>query len=529
MARQLYLYSGINPNTEGVRHYFFNTASQYLNELQSHLVANIPLDNYRIVLNTAKIPLTAPLNIANYNSISYIIDYDVTTNYFVCYYVDSIILEDYIIYNLSVDLWATYILKASFSNIHVTRCNRHLSNNGIYDEIENTNYEMTYDFLTPTPEGEAYDDDNQIYDEYVYVVYLAEFNVQQSVFGDDHISKTMLFATPCGEFRNKFLIQKDSTLERALDAIGGIYQVQGSGSAWTDARIIQAWVMPSSLIDLGERTGDVSQTQYLTFKSKGAMVTDAQFKGYVVYPAHKKLEFRDIENNINKALYFGVLNEGLKLKRYTSDVLYAELHAYVSINTINVVMTQGDNQKDLTKDFMTTLTTNAGVVTTGRRIAQALSRSVSLGTSISSDISKGQYANAGLSLVKGIADMVPNVNIDKAIGGGDGSLNFYRPQFYDEDDPTYIDDVLQNPFKLCKFTSVNDENQHARLYGARFNEMIADFLAPQQQALLGTGNHLTLTDTYIVANCRIEGLPTEARNEVLRKLNSGIYYKYLTA
>ena len=517
MARQLRLYSGINPNQDKNLHYFFSNASLFINELQSHLIATIPLDNYRINLNTAKVGLSNDINMANFEKVTYIIDYDDVTKYFKCYYVDSILLQDYAIYNLSVDLWATYIVNASFSNIHVTRCNRELNPKGIYDDVLET-YERREEAVNAFYEDEP----GIIYDENVYMVFLCEYNVEQSaIWGDQHISATGLFAVQLSTLRGT---TAKSAVEIAIDAVGGVIKIANN----MDARTLQAWLLPSYLIDLGAKTSDIQTPKYYSFQSKGKD-GNYTFNGYLVNPNTKTIDLIGTTFNLNYATYIGTRNNCYKTKRFVDKYMNElELYAFVGTNNLQIVMIQGDAQKDLTKDFEVTLTTNNGEVTGIRAVADVIGKTLTstLGF-FASKKTFGSWGGASAFAKSASSEFKTDPTISSAVGSGDGANLYWRPIWPNETDQDELK-KLNAPIIIEKFKSTRDEEMHARMEGANFDEYISGFEYPLTKALLGTGAHLTFNYTYIVASCTIEGVPSDAKELINNKLDNGIYYKVLS-
>lgn len=519
MTRQLRLYSGINPNAENGIHYFFNTASQFINELQSHLIATIPLDNYRINLNVAKVALKDGITMANFEKVTYIIDYDETTLYFKCYFVESILLQDYAVYTLRVDLWATYIINATFKNIHVSRCNRAIDAHGIYDDVLATyeRREENANFIYDTGEAEGYIRDNK-----VWIVYLVEYNVEQSaLWGDQHISATRLFASRLSDLRGN--VVNKSPVEIAIDAIGGIHKIQNG----MDARVIQAWLLPQWLVNCGSITGDYKPTsRYAVFQSRG-QEGNYTFNGYIVFPSTKVMDLIGNDFDLNYATYIGTRNNGFKPKRFVNKYFNElGLYCFMGTNSLKVVMIQGNEQKDFTNDFEVTLTTNNGEVTGLRAVASVIGKTAINTASFMGSYFKSDYAGMAKQLTNTIGTAIQEKpTIDHAVGSGDGA-NFYWRAIMEDTEA----EARKLYFPIIKevFYSTRDEEMHARMQGANFDKYISGFDFPLTKALLGTGNHLTFEDTYIVADCIIEGVPNDALNEIKNKLATGIYYKYLS-
>lgn len=527
MARYLYILFDFTPNQQGNTYYCFDNDQNYINELLTKSSTRITLDNYRINTGIIKIKKTDMLPFVNWYKATYCFEIEtedfITMHLLRCWHIKNYEELDYYVFNVEVDLWGTYFKYANLSNINILRCNRQLSYHGIYDEIDNTNDGYTYRYEAPiyTSWLDRYSDGPSNYyplakEDKIYIVYLIQYNIEQQLFGDDHISATALYATPLDEIRTAINNNEKSVIHGATNIIGGIYGITGKFGGTLDAEVIQAWLLPSYLIDLGD------PTYYHNFKTKSEH-GDLTIKGYVVYPSKNKLEYRTIQNNPNEVIYFGTFNNGLKLKRYTYDYLHCFVYAYIGTSTIQIIAMQGEEQKDITKDFSITLTENSGVTTGIRAVAKALSRSINLGMGMYKDIQKADYGSAGLGVVKGIADMIPlKPSIDKALGNGDATTIYYRQQSKASGDPKY--NCVDNPFVTTRFTSVIDERPRIRLYGASFNEVINDLSTIDSKQLLGTGD---MTDTYIVANVRVDGVPSDAKIYIENTFKSGFYMQYL--
>lgn len=519
-VRYLNCYSGINPNIENNKHYFFASPQKYLDELESHREATIVMNNYRINMNTAKLNFTNHLTDELAQKITYLIDYEIDDEeiaYFRCYHVKEYLKQDYYIYMLEVDLWATYIYNCAFSNIHVTKCNRNINDHGIYDDVLET-YERQ-----ERPVDAFYEDElGIIYDENVYMVFLCEYNVEQSaIWGDQHISATGLFAVQLSALRGT---TAKSAVEIAIDAVGGVTKIANN----MDARTLQAWLLPSYLIDLGAKTGDIQTPRYYSFTSKGKD-GNYTFNGYLVNPNTKTIDLIGTTFDLNYATYIGTRNNCYKTKRFVDKYMnQLELYAFVGTNNLQIVMIQGDAQKDLTKDFEVTLTTNNGEVTGIRAVADVVGKTLTstLGF-FASKKTFGSWGGASAFAKSASSEIKTDPTISSAVGSGDGANLYWRAIWPNETDQDELK-KLNAPIIIERFKSTRDEEMHARMQGANFDEYISGFDYPLTRDLLGTGNHLTMTDTYIIATCRIDGIPLEAKTAIANKLANGIYYTYLT-
>lgn len=518
--RKLYIYTGTLPNEDNGRHYMFADVSLYMAELQPHLLNVVDLDNYRINSNVAKIALKSGLNEENFDTVTYLIDYDDVSKYFRCYKVLRATLDTFVNYMLEVDLWATFIKDCDFSKVHVTRCNRKLNDYGIYDEPQSTAGELDYAPAEPALTQQAWlisylGKLSMAKTSEVYIVFLMQFNATQQLFGSDAITTTKLFATPLSYFSATAQQSSKNTIDVAIDAIGGIYKIDGN-----DAQVLQAWLLPKPLLDLTSR----GSSHYYTAKSKSPLYT-GDVEAYFIYPNNsKKIDYPTaVPTDPNKIYYFGTINNGIKVKKYIGDT-GVTVRSFIGATTLRVVIFQGEEQKDVTEDFSITLTSSASVTTSIRQFAKTMTNALSAGQSISKSLSKGDVTGAGLTGAGAVIGMINTTPVlNKAIGNGDAYTVFYI------DNPPQ--DAVLNPFVVTSFDSVNDADKHVRMFGATFDYYASTGTATtvfdfEDKTLLGDTD--ILSDTYIVASCDIDGVPLEAHNEIGRKLTAGIYYKLLT-
>ena len=534
MARVLRLYANFTPNQSNNTFYMYVNTANYLTKILGHLKQiEIPLDNYRI--NTGVIKIKKDLIIDfDIKNCTYAIEWEkgisaTRTFIYKCYHVRSYEELDYYILNVEVDLWGTYLKDAELTNINVTRCNRNIGV-GVYDEIESTTEtdEEGRAFVKPRLNNSWLDTTGTYgHDDYISIVYVVEHNIKQQVFGEDYISMTKMYYSTFTHLRSlvKDEYKNKSGVEIASDVIGGIYGATGNLGT-LDARVIKAWVLPNVLF--------YNSGLARTLKSKCAYSNgeDITITAGEIIPRRDSLQFTAIPFDINYATYFGTYNFGLKLKRYTQPAnIYCEIVTNIGPIDLQVLVKQGEDQKDITQCFEIPLTTNSSVTTLLRQIAKSFTISVGASRNMVSDFTNGGggasgAVNAGLGFANTIMGMINlTPRIDKAIGSG-GATNIYYSTYTE----THGSDTWHyslNPFVVTTFKSVYDENAHARYYGASFNEFITDLSTIDSYELLGTGDNLTLTDTFIVANVRVDNVSKEAKDYIQNAFRNGIYLKYI--
>ena len=431
MARQLYLFNNISPNVDKGLFYCFDTPQEYLEYLiESRQPIIIDLNNYRINTNIVKV---APIDNIDFSKITYIIDADLTaTNqYFRCYFVNSFdFVSDYYTFNCSVDLWGTYIYDARLNNVIITKCNRNIGI-GIYDNIIATkdNIDCISAWVDNTIE-EGLDHD-AISDKNVSIVFLLQYNVAQAAFGNDKITKTELFSISLNELKSKAVdidafFDRFSSLEIAVDIIGGVYGVTTTSIGENDAQVLKAWIVDNGLINTEENT---IIHHGITIKTK-SIFTKGQVLTLDVAHVYPEISWRKItikNYDINKIYYAGVFNNGLKLQRFTTKDLEYYTYYIVGDDDIKVIVSQGENQKDISSAFEVLLTTNSATETGIRKIARAINNFSKIISSMQKATSKLGVATAAITGIAGMVDM--SADFESAIGDGDGCNTFYRSQY----------------------------------------------------------------------------------------------------
>lgn len=527
MARELNIYRYILPNKETTMHLCGNSLLNYLNELSTRLIESISIDNYRINANVAKIKLNDALEPV-YNQITYIIDIDKEDDkikYWRCYYVKSASIQSgYIVLSLEIDYWGTYFDYVKISPIHITKSNLRLTDKGIYDDIKATDGQIAY---TNAFEATGAEGKGGFFQTMVGMVFLLQYNVSQAVFGTDKITKTELFYINLNDLKN-IAVNADasfddySAVEIGIDIIGGIYGASANiGNV--DAQVIKAWLVDTLGVSVGPKEYGI------TLKAKSIFTAghEVTFNVNHVYPS-KISRHITIENyDINKIYYAGTFNNGLKLKRFTSRNLDYYTWYIVTSDDVKVIVQQGEAQKDITDAFSVTITTNAGVTTGIRRVAEALSQSMRAYSSVVGNYAKGGVGLAGLGVANDILGMVPNEAYESIIGNGDGATTFYKAQ--NTSDTKYY---LQTPYILTTYTSINNEKHRARLFGANYDVTLLSFALLTLYNFLGTDltpyTSLPYIKGTIFLNMHDGGIPKDAYDAITNMVANGIYLKFIS-
>ena len=518
MARTLNIYGGYTPNKDGLIHYVSN--SDLKTSMATYLLASISIDNYRINTDVAKVTAS----ISSYKTISYLIDFDDETHYFKCYFVNNVTMQsDMLIMSLSVDLWATYIQSAKLQRPTITKCNRRLNNNGYYDAIPQTSGNMTFEEYGGTGSSRAY-----YKNEDVSIVFLLQYNVSQSAFGDEKITTNELYTLDLKTLYDMTRIAGTTDIYPNANAvltassiIGGIYSVVANIGE-NDAQVIKAWLIPKSFLRVGNYGVSVKTKSQFLFSNASVTI---QVKK--VLPSRYYKAYTISDYNINYVYYAGTFNNGLKLLNTTGKDLNYYIRAIVSDDDIKLIVSQGERQQDISDAISLFLNVNSAVQTTSRKIAEALSKSINMGTSLFKSIegakSSADFSIGGLNVIKGITDMMPNFALESARGGGDAFINFYAHEDLTE---------VHNPFGVTMYESVYDEKEHASAFGANYNYLLSydtdaididSYIAMIQ--LLSSGAKLGYNDynyLFVAISASIHGAPAEACEEIRRQLENGV-------
>lgn len=542
----LYLYKQISPNLDDT-HYYFNTPTQYKNALASSLVKSVSLDNYRINTNVIKVTLDATLTEAIADTLTYAIDErseNGVITYFRCYHVNRINIQSgFVILTCSVDLWASYLYKASITNLNVTRCNRNIGV-GLLDDMTGTKGTYTRTFCAVS--GRTSGDNNELWAiNHAYIVFALKFNIAQN--SDGAVSRIRLFAFNLGTLKalyyqkavdagadanGLFTASIQNPVELAKDIVSGIYGIKGyngfGGSTTLNAVVLSAWFCPNVSAVSNTDTKIVSKWHHV-------YADDIEITPLEVVNVEVNIAL-SITNDYDKQLYVGSRQNGLKLQRTTEATTNVNIKITPATDKLTIVAMQGDNQQDITQAFAVTLGTTDGDITAERAILSAFESATKIigsGFALVKGATSGNafaFATGAIGLSNSVADAIGkgrSNHIGGQINGGDGGLAFYRVfTGQDIDHPqNNLSVPITNPFVVNAYESINDEKANVRVFGAKFSELTT-FASIFNASLLGTG---TLQSTFICAHCNVDNIPTEAGDAIKNKLQTGVYLVNLTA
>lgn len=485
----LKLYKNKTPNANG-KHYYFSNFNNYLTALGQPFM-EFELHNYEINENT----IVVQMNEEDAIDITYIVDY--RTNYKRCYSVDFMNYQNGMaLFSCNVDYWGSYIADANIHNIRVTRCNRNIGV-GVYDKIAVTTglpqylplYEFTNDSFSHAfnPTG---------------LLVTISFTIRQGDGINPTVTalKTYYFAT------NQITYLQNPTIYDLIDFVSGIFANNAPAGMFSIAKsnVISAYLIDdycvdaqykitSNLPEFESRVGTVSGTT--TQKITPLFEIKSHIFNFVT---------RATDYNSQFEVFVGTRHNNLKITRTTNQQNYFEItfEFLFNYNGLQVFVKQGAISLDITNAFRINLTTNEGVAQGQKHIADTLAIIGSAGAIASGNLFLGTLGFAGT-----LNSITPDSN-GGISAGGDGACEL----------------LIDNPFVMSLYESTDDESAHARLYGANFNQQINSLNELTNHALLGYG---TLTDTYVKCDAFVDNVPTLAQNEILSKLNNGVYLEFL--
>ena len=529
----LYLYRNIQPNTPANRFYLFSDPAQFMDLLDnsSRLVKSVTLDNYRINSNVIKVKIDTTLTETEADKLTYAVEN--RDGYFRAYFINSVFIQSgYAILNCDIDLWASYIHKASVGYLNIERCNKVITGEKpIYDDIVAFNEDehagvvdsngavnglATADYLTYYQEIRRY-----------YLVLVVNYNAKQNLTGSNYIATTCCMAVSLNDLRAKYIEGIDpedatpaeealldmSVIRMAQDFAGGVYGISAS-LGHNDANVVDAYIVRDFAIS---QTGFYTNLKSISLLKNG---TDLTLEHAILSNSDysEKLYVRNVD--ANKQFYFGKVHGGLKLNRiYSNGYHEVYIRFIVSASNVEVIAFQGNNQEDITSAFKLTITNNVSETTPLRAIANAITQTGRVNSAVTKGFKDSGVVGAGGALLSGIASMVGGYSIDSKIrGDGDALMTFGGYGNY-----------VNIPFKATYFTSIDDESRKVGLYGATYSKVIYGPLTTNLDYIIKQENYLgsNLFGTYVKAQIIINNLPKNANEYIYNCFNKGIHIQSL--
>lgn len=474
------VYKNILPNYAENTHYFFNNVPDYLSTLG---VPFLRFENDNSIINGNIATIELP-SVADLDNITYIAWNNRGVYRF--YFVRSAIYQSgYAIFTLEVDLWATYMEHATFSNIRVTRCNRNIGT-GIYDNIAATEGR---EFSRVSASDLTVDN--------LAIVYVVAFATGISSILVNNAGTSMgVFVQ---EMTDDARAEGRNLFDWWLEVVSGIYAAQATIGD-LDANVLRAYIVPKNVLISKTNTVPVFKVKTPSFSGT---LTPSYEAAPFVYPVRY-----DIDIDPNKKYFVGTKHSGLELIRTTqpAPVYYNYI---VKQDGLQVIVQQGDRMLDITDAFAVGLTSNDGNFTATERVARTLQVAGGIASGAFQVMAGGNgYVAGALTAANALTSAVEQGNA-RYVQGGDGVSTFR----------TY-NGATQSPYYMQTNTSTDDEAANARLYGAAFNQQVESIGDIFDASLLGTG---TMNETYFAAEVRIEGVPADVCDVIGAAIRGGVY------
>jgi len=482
----LYLYQNITPNYSST-HYLFKDFSSYLTFLNDYKIKEITPKNYTINNNFIRVALDTEITASNYKNITYIIN---STDE-ACYIVRTAKIQSgYVFFNIDVDYWGTYLHKAKLEDILIKRCNRKISDNGVYDLIDNAK-DLTIERLgtSITYQGLA-------------ILFIYTTGTNQNVSNILHIG--VAYLSDSGYTTMTELLYRINYCKN--------YKSTSGSTDFTTLSIKHAYLLPKEVL-----VGVDEVTSPHVFFTEGSVdiFYVREFSYSSLRYCVKELTY---DTNINKKIQLGSMGGNLpeiKLTKENQSIKYA---FFYNSNLFKCYVYNGDSQINITPSFELELTTKD---TTDATTEISTTLRYILGVS---QLGVGLIGGSPLSLVKGLGTIgrnyeeqlnrqnkLPQTNLIS-----DGGAGMTYPSSFSENSSPYI---------LFSSTSLKDEEKHARKLGANFNEYIDTLEEIFNYELLGTGQETD--DTLIQCSINISNIPTDAITDITGKLNNGVHCQLL--
>lgn len=484
----IHLYKNINPNTEGNTHYLYTTYEgyqDYIDELGTPFLS-IPQNRYQINSGTIMIEMYAGFT---FNNVTYIRVENEVSEYSTFYHViDMYEQSGFIIFNVVKDIWGTFIPFAKISDIECLRCNRNIGK-GIYDNIA----------LTEGFEYERLTEQDILENDEMCIVYVVVYSSGTStMFSNGASSRIGVYASKLSTFEDTNDPIRN-VVSYGLACISSIFQDTGSAG---EARVLKAYLIPRQFL-IGV-SADLPSFKCVAPDGEKTLTPD--FKCFST-----EINFNvDIETDPNYNYYVGTKFNGLKISRTTkgASINYKFI---VKQNGCQVIVSQGENTRDITSSFEISITTTDGNLTTLEKIKEGINLIGNI-SSAGFQIAQGGagYVTGPLTAINALSNMNINSNASY-VGAGDGLNSCIG-----------LDTLPVSPFYAIKHKSIYDEQAKARLYGANFSQYIESINEIFDYPLIGSSIN---TKTVLQCNARISNVPNEAIELIGMKLKNGIIIK----
>lgn len=481
MARTLTLYRSFQPNRLNEVHYLFTNETNYMNTLLPVKIREIPFNTYRINGGQLLVKNQGVFNIEQAERVAYAIDYDSEEGYMRCYYVTSCTDQsDFTIFNITLDVWATYQKHMRYGRAHITRCNRNIGQ-GIAPAVVNSTFNPLKQYQLLDPTASALESDLNY-----KILFICNVVTLRNTLGNVVRSETMAFSKNLREIRLSFAstaLRGDTPVDIAARTISSFYAIEGNAFQNNDVQMLRAYIVPAALF-ANDRWG-------YRFKGRPPYTgtTEQTIECYYAEPRAVKMLFNVNPENIDLdyEYYLGAQDNGAPLKRYTktAPVTYEFI---LNANDMQVLVRQGGDEYDVTKAFEVPLLGVTNSIDGMQTIAQYIKAITDQFGIVKSVTGASSKSGAAIGAITGEANILQrifstSVKASGINGQGDALVTFARD--FTPQTGVEITQVC-NPFRMSCYHSVIDEKKRLYYEGAAFDEYmtISSALACD---LLGTG------------------------------------------
>ena len=520
------------------------------------MFASYPFNTYKINKGRVLLRGATPLLLQSLQRTCYIADVTLDDNnacvFAQFYYVNQCYDESgYIVLEVSPDLWATGIWRTHLLRSHVQRCNRQLPNQkAIYDVIENS-----VDPLTLTDganEVKSFVQPNNIGAfgtsalNTAAVIFNASFVAASNVMGTEYIETTQNFVIPLLTIYNKlveaangdtdklYIINHTHICELAAMVVSGIFAIPANALINADCKVNKAWIVTMYEFNYASDRQNWGYTfKFRTSITKNdaveifadAVVSNSTFakRNRITFPTLPDFDY-----------FVGSYADGFQSFR-TPDGAFFEEQVMIDSSGLNVSIWQNENNKDITSAFEIPLLARAEATDGLQKIGMALTAvkdALNATKSVLSSKSEGAAYMSAASAVLSQASKLTNRAEARALNSTATGLQYMtmkRPTAY-----CGLDDItlrlLRWPIVIRRFKSLDDEEAHAYVEGARYNAYLNDFTQLQTYTHLGTANGNTRAGTFI--QCDVvnfsEGLNANTEAYIETEFKRGIWLRVIS-
>ena len=502
------LYS-ILPNEEKNEFYYFKQADNYLSALLPYKLTDITnVDNFLITTGTINIKYDI-LNINQLMNTSYIALTYTSENNLKTYQFYKVltkeIRKEYCVFSVEKDLWANGLCQnAMFDSCKVLRCNRNIGT-GVFDNVNNLKsnvpiYTM-YDSAEHTP----------ITDLAFIVECVTKVN-NSTIFQTQVSTSTHLYLCDFPLQESEF-----PTIDAMISYIQRIFAMQNPNRTEdSESNIIKCFIIEKKYINY-----DASKNNYVYLKF--GQDENLKMKGYPLIGGLKDTNIILSNLNNNYKNYFGTKGKYLLInnKNTSQKIIFRTI---TSNDDLSLQLIYEDNILDITDQFLISLTTNDGNLTTQQEIQKNLKQIANVASGAFQIIAGGAGLISGASPIAGSAAIVTGasqiagsftqslsqgINTSKSTSG-DGYVNFINNDIL----------IYSKPFYIISYESLFDETENAKKKGINFNSFIDfDTIFTKDYIIENTGK------TFIQAVVNLPNVDIENKVYIESLLQNGIYIK----